>query len=79
MQTFVLSGILGSACLTMLHCFVGAGNVLSANVAPISADESNYTPLAQTIPASERLETVRQAASSTASAMERFFQALPKR
>ncbi|CAL8465031.1 g4566 [Coccomyxa elongata] len=55
------------------------GKAPSGRRIPISGNESNYTPLAQTVPASDRQEAVRQAASSTASAMEKILQALPKR
>ena len=56
-----------------------AGKVSSGRKIPISGNESNYTPLAQTVSASDRQDAVRQAASSTASAMDTFLQALPKR
>lgn len=62
-----------------LHCCVDAGRQYAPGRIPIRADESNYTPLAQTVPASERQEAVRQAASSTASTVDRLMQALPRR
>lgn len=62
-----------------LRVVAAAGKAPSGRIIPISGNESNYTPLAQTVPASDRQEAVRQAASSTASAMETLLQALPKR